>query len=147
MGPMSHAGRLKITKCRKGKAEETKMRSFMYVALLFLVFATGCTPATPRTAKYFVIGGSSSATIDEAVREAQLAITNAAGNGCQPISIGGGTGAGLGIGLCSNPAQAIDPSEVPPCIEKKEVQVSYDVHVLVKCPNSITNLLRTGIAQ
>ena len=123
------------------------MRSLAFcVCVSLLAVLAGCTgtgSSSPK--KYFVLTGDSVASNDEAVGEAQLAINEALKQQCVPISIGGGTGAGVGLGLCSNPDFPKNPHELPPCLERQEVGSTFNVHVLVECPLSAPDLLSNGL--
>lgn len=78
-----------------------KIKISILLLLSFLItYITGCATATvspPSPSTQFVLVGESSASGEDAANEANIKVKNAAGSGCNAISVGGYATGGEGL--------------------------------------------------
>jgi len=98
--------------------------------LALAALATACAPATDN----YLLFGRSNVGAPDAVGQLNQAIRTARGFGCEPISVGGGTGlAGTPPGVASvgeGVFVAID-----------QIPREFDVYAIVECPDGTPELL------
>ena len=92
---------------------------FLSLVLLISLFVVGCGGSSQPSGVQIVLLGESNASGEAAVQQANLAVANAAGSGCNAISVGGYATGGEGL--------------------------VFGVPVLVECPTG-TQLLPNGSA-
>ncbi len=97
------------------------------------LLASGCAQFQSDSDNYLLYG-TSNVSASDAVGAANQAIRTAAGFGCKPISVGGGTG------LAGTPP-GVETVGEGVFIAVTQIPREYDVYVIVECPEGTPELL------
>lgn len=102
-------------------------------AVAFAALTAACSQLQPATDNYLLYG-KSNVSVDDAVGSVNQAIRTSGSFGCEPISVGGGTG------LAGTPPGVATAGEGV-FIAVTQIPREFDVFVIVECPDGTPELL------